>query len=55
MVEYGCKIEEKVKAMKSKVKENIQGTNSDGKKTRIKSTLWSRRKKETVNQNRMKK
>ena len=45
MVEYGCKIEEKVKAMKSKVKENIQGTNSDGKKTRIKSTLWTRRKK----------
>ena len=33
MVEYGCKIEEKVKAMKSKVKENIQGTNSDGKET----------------------
>ena len=46
MVEYGCKIKEKVKAMKSEVKENIQGTNSDGKKTRIKSTLWSRRKKE---------
>ena len=34
MVEYGCKIEEKVKAMKSKIKENTQGTNSDGKKTR---------------------
>ena len=33
MVEYGCKIEEKVKAMKSKVKENIQGTNSEGKET----------------------
>ena len=29
-VEYGCKIDEKVKAMKSKIKENIQGTNSDG-------------------------
>ena len=55
MVEYGCKIKEKVKAMKSEVKENIQGTNSDGKKTRIKSTLWSRRKKETFNQNGMKK
>ena len=33
MVEYGCKIEEKVKAMKSEMK-NIQGTNSEGKETR---------------------
>ena len=31
MVEYGCKIEEKVKAMKSEIKENVQETNSDGK------------------------
>ena len=31
LVEYGCKIEEKVKAMKSEIKENIQETNSDGK------------------------
>ena len=33
MVEYGHKIEEKVKAMQSEIKENIQGTNSDGKET----------------------
>ena len=33
MVEYGCKIEEKVKAMQSEIKENVQGTNSDGKET----------------------
>ena len=33
MVEYDCKIEEKVKAMKSEIKENVQGTNSDGKET----------------------
>ena len=33
MVEYGRKIEEKVKAMTSEIKENIQGTNSEGKKT----------------------
>ena len=33
MVEYGCKIEEKVKAMKSEIKKNIQGTNSEGKET----------------------
>ena len=31
MVEYGHKIEEKVKAMQSEIKENIQGTNSEGK------------------------
>ena len=34
MVEYGHKIEEKVKAMKSEKKENVQGTNSEGKETR---------------------
>ena len=33
MVEYGCKIEEKVKAMQSEIKENVQGTNSKGKET----------------------
>ena len=33
MVEYGCKIEEEVKAMKSEVKDNAQGTNSEGKET----------------------
>ena len=34
MVEYGRKIEEKVKAIKSEIKENVPGTNSDGKETR---------------------
>ena len=34
MVEYGHKIEEEVKAMKSEIKENVQGTNSDGEETR---------------------
>ena len=34
MVEYGCKIEEKVKAMQNEIKKNIQGTNSEGKETR---------------------
>ena len=33
LVEYGHKIEEKVKAIKSKIKENAQGTNSDRKET----------------------
>ena len=31
MVEYGHKIEEEVKALQSEIKENIQGTNSEGK------------------------
>ena len=34
MVEYDHKIEEEAKAMKSEMKENVQGTNSDGKKNR---------------------
>ena len=31
LVEYGHKVEEKVKAMQSELKKNIQGTNSEGK------------------------
>ena len=34
LVEYGHKTEEKVRAMKNEIKENAQGTNSDGNKTR---------------------
>ena len=33
IVEYGCKIEEKVKAIKSEIKENVPVTNSDGNET----------------------
>ena len=33
MVQYGPKIEKKVRAMKSEMKENVQGTNSKGKET----------------------
>ena len=33
IVEYGHKIEEKVKAMKSEIKGNVQGTNSQRKET----------------------
>ena len=33
MVEYSHKIEEKLKAMLSEIKENVQGTNSDRKET----------------------
>ena len=34
IVEYGQKIEEKVKAMQTEIKENIQGTKSEGKEPR---------------------
>ena len=33
MIQYGHKIEQNGKAMKSEIKKNIQGTNSDGKET----------------------
>ena len=33
LVEYGCKIEEEMKAMQSEIKANVQGTNSEGKET----------------------
>ena len=33
MVEYGFKIEERVKAMQNEIKENAQGINSEGKET----------------------
>ena len=33
LAEYGSKLDEKVKAMQSEMKENVQGTNSDGKET----------------------
>ena len=35
MVEYGCKIEEKVKTMKNEIKENVQGINGLEQKEEI--------------------
>ena len=45
MVEYGNKIEEKVKDMKSEIKENVQGTNSDGKETGTQSNSLDQEEK----------
>ena len=45
LVEYSHKLDEKMKAMQSEIKENAQGTNSDESKLGLKSTIWSRRKK----------
>ena len=33
LVEYSSKLDEKMRAMLSKIKENVQGTNSEGKET----------------------
>ena len=34
LVEFGCKLDEKMKAILRETKANVQGTNSDGKETR---------------------
>ena len=47
MGEYGRKIEEKVKAMKSELKENVQGTNSDRNET--KTEISGLEQKEKIN------
>ena len=33
LVEFGCKLDEKMKAVLRETKENVQGTNSNGKET----------------------
>ena len=48
MAEYGQKTEEKVKAMKSEIKENIQGTNSEGKETRIQINNWEQKEELSI-------
>ena len=55
LVEYGSKIEEKVKAMKSEIKNIYREPRLKGRKPGLKSMIWSRRKKETSNQKIMKK
>ena len=44
-----------MKAMLSEIKENIREPTVMGRKVGLKSMVWTRRKKETVNQDRMKK
>ena len=33
LIEFGCKMKEQMKATQSEIKQNIQGTNSEGKET----------------------
>ena len=54
LVEVGHKLDEKMKAMLRETKENVQGTNSEGKETGTQINGVDQ-KKETSNQKRMKK
>ena len=45
LVEYGKKIEEKVKTMQSEIKDNVQGTNSKRRRPGFESMIWNIRKK----------
>ena len=54
LVEFGCKLDEKMKDMLSEIKENVQVTNSDGKETGTQINSLEQ-KEEISTQNRMKK
>ena len=47
MIEYGHKRKEEMKAIQSEIKENIQGTNSEEKKTR--TQIYDLEQKEQIN------
>ena len=55
LVEFGRKLEEKMKAMLSEIKKMHREPTVMGRKLGLKATVWTRRKKETSNQKRMKK
>ena len=54
-VEYSHKLDEKMKAMKSEINQNIQGTNSEGMGTGTQINDLEQKEKKTFSQNRMKK
>ena len=55
LVEFGHKLDEKMKAMLRETKENVRDPVVMGRKLGIKSMVWTRKKKQTFNQKRMKK
>ena len=55
LVEFGHKLDEKMKAILSEIKENVQGTNSDGKETGTEINSVDQKEEETFNENRMNK
>ena len=55
LVEFGRKLDEKMKAMLSEMKENVQGINSDGKETGTQINSVDQKEERNSNQKRMKK
>ena len=55
LVEFGHKLDERMKAMLRETRKMYREPIVMGRKLGLKSTLWTRRKKETSNQKRMKK
>ena len=55
MVEFGHKLDGKMKAVLSETKENVQGTNSDGKETRTQINSVDQKEERNIQQDRMKK
>ena len=55
MVGYVCKIQEKIKAMKSEIKENVQGTTSDAKETGTQINGVDQKEERNIQPERMKK
>ena len=53
LVEYGHKLEEKMKAVKSEIKENVQGINSDRKETRTQINNLEEKEEIIIQPNRM--
>ena len=45
LIELGRKEKEEMKAIQTEIKENIQGTNREGKETWTQSTIWNKSKK----------
>ena len=48
MVKYGLKIEEKVKAMQSEIKKNVQGTNSERKENRTQINYLEQKEERSI-------
>ena len=53
LIELGRKMKEQMKDTQSEIKQNIQGTNSDKKETRIQSNNLEQKEEINTNQNRM--
>ena len=55
LIELGHKMREEMKATQSEIKENVQGTNSEGKETGTQINGLEQKEEITFNQNKMKK